>query len=58
MPLKIPVMRKTAGAHITIPQASERMGIGMDRILFALAENDFAVTGDQDAVTWTGKAEG
>lgn len=54
-PLANPVMRKIAGAHMTIPNASGIMNIPMDTILFALAENGFAVTGLEGA--GTGKTE-
>ena len=42
-PLKNPVLRNLIGKQVTIPQASAKMGVEMDRILFALAEN-----GEQD----------
>lgn len=45
-PLKNPVLRNLIGKQVTIPQASAKMGVEMDRILFALAENGFAVSGD------------
>lgn len=46
-PLANPLMRKMAGSRMTIPKASEAMDIPMEKILFALAENGFAVTGTE-----------
>lgn len=48
-PLSNPVMRKIAGSHMTIPNASEKMNVPMEKILFSLAENGFAVTGLEKA---------
>lgn len=44
-PLANPVMRKMVASHMTIPKASGMMGIPMEKILFALADKGFAVTG-------------
>lgn len=52
-PLANPAMRKMVGSFMTIPNASEMKKIPMDQILFTLAENGFAVTGEE---TVTGKS--
>lgn len=43
-PLANPLMRKIIGSHMTVLKASKKMNIPMDQIMFALAENGFAVT--------------
>lgn len=50
-PLANPLMRKMAGSHMTIPQASAMRDIPMDQILFALADHGFAVSGLEQADT-------
>lgn len=56
-PLANPIMRKTIGSKVTIPKASEMMGVSMEKILFALAENGFAVTGADAAADEEQKVE-
>lgn len=48
-PLANPVLRKTVGSHITITKASNMLGVPMEKILFALAEKGFAVTGESNS---------
>lgn len=47
-PIANPIIRKTVGSRMTVPMGAEAMNIPMEKILFALAKEDFSITGDKE----------